>query len=375
MIQISFWGDCKINDTNKVSLQKDIQSILDKSDLNVVNFEAPVHTKSKKIKKEGPVISQSKKTPVWLEKHGFNVISLANNHMMDFGEEGLFRTIEHFQNSLLVGAGKWAEAYKVCVVSLNDIKIGFLALTHHEFGVLSDVYDDKNDTGTAWVSHPNVASIIVKAKKELDFLFVLPHAWIEHIDFPLPEWRDIYRGFIDLGADAVIASHPHVPQGWEVYKNKMIFYSLGNFCFQKDELLVDRPYWNESLCVVLKIDNAKKLEMEVKHISYRNNEIVVRTDAEIVNHIKEVNRCLEDESLYIATINQHCQNLLKSNVNRFSAGGFHYISGLNTNSLKKIISIFTGRLKIYPHSMVNGIRCESHRWAYLRAIKTKSDIF
>ena len=57
------------------------------------------------------------------------------------------------------------------------------------------------------------------------------HDGIEYIDIPLPEQRERYRDFVDYGADGVFVHHPHVPQGWEVYKGRPIFYSLGNFFF------------------------------------------------------------------------------------------------------------------------------------------------
>ena len=76
-----------------------------------------------------------------------------------------------------------------------------------------------------------VNHIILDAKKELDYLFILPHAGVEYTDAPVPELIARYRDFIDYGADGVIASHPHCPQGWETYKGKPIFYSLGNFLF------------------------------------------------------------------------------------------------------------------------------------------------
>ena len=59
------------------------------------------------------------------------------------------------------------------------------------------------------------------------------HAGLEKVNYPLPEFREQYKRFIDYGADAIIAHHPHVVQGWEYYNNKLIAYSLGNFIWQK----------------------------------------------------------------------------------------------------------------------------------------------
>ena len=66
--------------------------------------------------------------------------------------------------------------------------------------------------------HPKVSSIIQTLKVNVDFLFLIVHAGVEYMDIPIPEIRNLYKSYIDLGADAIIASHPHVPQGYEEYK-------------------------------------------------------------------------------------------------------------------------------------------------------------
>jgi len=373
MIQLSFWGDCKIDDLSLVTLHEDVRSILNLCDYNIVNFEAPVHSNSEKIIKSGPSISQNTETPAWLEDNGFNVISLANNHIMDYGIEGLQNTKKQFTKSLLIGAGDWLEAYKVGIVEKDGYKIGFLALTHLEFGVLNDRYDKINTFGSAWILDPKVPGIIHNAKKELDFLIVLPHAGIENIDVPLPEWREIYKGFIESGADAVIASHPHVPQGWELYNNKPVFYSLGNFCFQK-KVGQNRPLWNDSLCVVLRLSRESTIDFEVKNITYRNDTITLRNDSEIHAHTKEINRYLLDDDLYVSTVNQNCNQLYQRYLNYYSSGGLHYFSGVNLKFFRKVFSIMIGRIKNNPGNLINNIRCESHRWAFLRAMKLRSKI-
>ncbi|MBR5352415.1 MAG: CapA family protein [Bacteroidales bacterium] len=65
----------------------------------------------------------------------------------------------------------------------------------------------------------------------MDYLFVLPHDGIEYVDAPMPETIARYRDFIDYGADGIFGAHLHCPQGWEEYKGRPIFYSLGNFFF------------------------------------------------------------------------------------------------------------------------------------------------
>ena len=348
--------------------------MLQDATLNVVNFEAPVRNQGKPISKTGPTLFQSEETPVWLETHGFNVISLANNHIMDYGVEGYVKTIELFKNSVLLGAGNWEEAYRIKVIEIESVKIGFLSLTHCEFGTLTDQYDLENHTGAAWICHPDIPSVIVKGKREVDYLFVIAHGGIEFFDMPLPEWRDVYKGFVDLGADAVVGSHPHVVQGWEVYKGSPIFYSLGNFCFQKSNPQAVRPGWNDSLSVVFTIsqNSASGMYYDVHNIHFDGARLILSHDVELKMHIAELNQILQDDRVYIERVNQHCAELLPKYQSSFSLSGYHFLPSLKYRCLKKLMGVLLRRKKSKPVHIINNLRCESHRWAILRAILFKN---
>ena len=118
------------------------------------------------------------------------------------------------------------------------------------------------------MSHPAVDEIIVDTKRECDFIFIYVHAGYENESYPLPELRTLYRHFINMGADGVFASHPHVPQPWENYKNKIIAYSLGNFCFDNPSVNNDLWYW--SLVMSLEIKNDGSLKV-TPHFCYFNS--------------------------------------------------------------------------------------------------------
>lgn len=376
MIKVSFWGDCKIDEVDQVLLSEETKSLIESSKLNVINFEAPVNNEGNPISKTGPTLAQSPKTPLWLEQNSFNVISLANNHIMDFGVEGYEETLALFKNSLLLGAGHWEEAYKIKVLEIENLKIGFLSLTHCEFGTLTDKYDEESNIGTAWICHPDIPSIIVNGKKEVDYLFIISHAGIEYIDVPLPEWRDVYKGFIELGADAVVASHPHVVQGWEVYKDRPIFYSLGNFCFQKSNSQAIPPGWNDSLCVVFTLDQkpSSEIQFQVHAIHYDGQRLGIRLDAEMQSYVERVNQVLNDSMKYIERVNQHCAGLLLKYQNSFSLSGYHFLPSLSWSFIGKVIGLILKRKRNKPVHIINNLRCESHRWAILRAILLKSRV-
>ena len=241
-MRINIFGDFVA--TGEMPEMIDLRNLLSEADYNVVNFEAPIRMeKAKQTTKSGPSICQNEKGPKWLLQQGFNIFTLANNHAMDYGIEGLKATVSALGKEKVLGAGTWEDAYKPFILKKDNVTVALLALTHCEFGTLTDEYDKRNlaQYGTAWINHPKIDGLIVRLKGKVDYVIVLAHAGVENIEQPLPEWRDRYKSMIDLGCDAVIASHPHIIQGYEEYQGKPIFYSLGNFFFQKDKQ--KRPSW------------------------------------------------------------------------------------------------------------------------------------
>ncbi len=371
MAQISIWGDFKINQVEHLSISEGLGQMLDTSDINVCNFEAPIRTNAEPLKKSGPNHFQHIDAPKWLIEHGFNLISMANNHTMDFGYQGLCATRNAFGNVATVGCGSWEEAYSIKVVDTKDKKrIGFIACTHLEFGTLTE----KGDTGCAWALSPSISKIIVEGKDTVDALVVISHAGVEYMDMPLPEWRDVYKQWIDLGADAVIASHPHVPQGWEIYKGKPICYSLGNFCFETTKRNIPN-HWFESLCCILKITDAHRIEMQIHPLKYDNvKHYISGNDSKcFLEHLQWMNDILSDDDAYKREVDIHLNKIYPRYMGMFSRGGF--ITGLfQMNFVKGFVDGLMGRGFYNKVHALNNMQCESHRWAIIRVLKKKEHI-
>ena len=371
MARITFWGDFKADEVDRLSLSGELQLLLNTSDYNVVNFEAPIRSEEKAMKKSGPNIWQNTDAPTWIEEHGFNVVSLANNHTMDYGREGAIATKDAFKSARIIGCGTWDEAYKLEVVTSSDGKrIGFLACTHCEFGTLTDKWR-RDEFGAAWLSHPDVYNMIQNGGgKNVDCLIAIVHAGVEYMDVPLPEIRDVYRRMIDLGADAVIASHPHVPQGWEWYKGKPICYSLGNFCFSRLKKKETPAHWYESLCCVLTVDKSHEVSMEIKSVLYQPevNYISENHSEDFQKHLEYLNEVLRDDRTYMKVLNAGVKELFPHYKNQFTRGGF-IRNPFSQGFLKGIADGFLGRGFFRHEHWLNNIQCESHRWAILRAMK------
>ena len=216
-ISIFFAGDfCSRPSTSKISVSDKLKSLIQSCDLKVVNFEVPLKPNNTLSLQQRERFWQNDDAPCFLRSLGFNLFSIANNHAFDLGEEGFKKTKTALGDDAF-GAGTYEEAYKPKIVEVDGIKIGFLGLS---FAAYTGVFDDitKHDgLGCAYINDLKVNHVIIEAKKEVDYLFVLPHDGIEYIDIPMPETIARYRDFIDYGADGVIAAHPHCPQGWEEY--------------------------------------------------------------------------------------------------------------------------------------------------------------
>lgn len=365
MAQITIWGDFKVDKTDNLNLSGSLQLLLNQSEFNMLNFEAPIKCNEKPIRKSGPNICQSNNAVKWIEARGYNLISLANNHAMDFGTEGLRNTKNSFHGAHVLGAGTWEEAYKMHVVTTEDgIKIGFLAATHCEFGTMVDNMTD--NYGCAWCQHPDFEKLLLQ-KKDIDYLIVLNHGGVEYMDMPLPEWRMLYRKWIDLGADAVIASHPHVPQGYEIYQGKPICYSLGNFCFQTEK--VKQNHWFESLCCVLNIEKNGTGKFKIYPVYYnsKTNYIDINHSVEFEQHMNWLNKTLENEKEYMEYVNKSVVKLYGHYQGLLTRGG--WLTKVFTKEFLK--GIIEGFKKEHVYNCLN---CESHRWALSRALRLKFDI-
>lgn len=358
IISINIFGDFFTPNVGNLQFGNALKNILEYGDINVVNMEAPITvTGARPIRKSGPNICQDPNVPAFLEHHGFNVISLANNHIMDYGQEAATRTVNSFKNAICVGVGSIEEAYSVKYVTVRNTRIGFISITQYEFGVHAENY---HEIGAAWMCHPKVDEKIIQAKKDCDYLIVLPHAGLEYFMLPLPELRTLYRHFIDMGANAVIASHPHVPQPWETYKGKPIAYSLGNFCFDKQS---NSDFWYEGLCAQLIIDNADP-KMEILELNFDSHDKFVEI-IPVCSEVIKYKDVFSNEAEYINAVNEKCKSL-KGHYNMlFEMSGYYRLS------IKKSLGYLKRKLlkkesQYNDSHFINNMRNETHRWVLSR---------
>ena len=372
MVKINIVGDFYSYKINGITFSNELQQQINIADLNVINFEGPISVNSKKaIRKSGPNIDQDADVPVFLKEHGFKLFSLANNHSMDYGGQALDATINCLNEDCIVGAGLWHEAYKIKIFEIRGKKIGFLAITQFEFGVLDDIAFCENKKGAAWMEHPCIDKLIVDSKQQCDYLIVLPHAGLEYFTLPLPEIRTLYRHFIDMGADAVIAGHPHVPQPWEIYRKKYIVYSLGNFCFDEE---CDKPLWRDGLVSTLQFkEDQVVMNLSVVHFDAERRIVDTCHDAAVYKFLEADKKIFDDEKAYMDAVDAHCLSMQPYYEMLLEMGGYSHLSFKHClGYLKRWIL----RKQPQPSTshFINCVRCESHRWILSRIYALNNNI-
>ena len=311
-IKFFFAGDfCSKPSTSKILVSDELKNLIQSCNLKIVNFEVPLKPNISLPPQQYERFWQNDDAPDFLRSIGFNLFSIANNHTFDWGEEG-FKKSKAALGEASFGAGTYDDAYKVKEVEINGKKIGFMALSYAAYtGVFDDVFHHEG-FGCAFIDDLRVNHDIMEAKKNVDYLFVLPHDGIEYIDLPLPETIARYRDFIDYGADGVIASHPHCPQGWEEYKGKPIFYSLGNFFFNSKETVsfkANKPHWYEGLCVVMTISDGKVSWEVINTRNVDNMGIEIDNKEERRRHNEYLVELLKNQEKYESALKKECKRM------------------------------------------------------------------
>lgn len=209
-----------------------------KADILFGNLESPISDKGRKV---GSIYSfrADPKAIEGLQYAGFDVLSLANNHIFDYGREAMEDTFLRLREGGIdyVGGGfDKDEAYNPLIKEIRgpssgkSVKIVFLAYTN----LGSENWEAEGGrSGIAWLTEERLKKDIERAKKEADVVVVSLHFGEEYQLQPTPDQRFFARVSIDSGADLVIGHHPHVIQEIEKYKGKYIAYSLGNFIFDQ----------------------------------------------------------------------------------------------------------------------------------------------
>ena len=207
------------------------RAILQGADLAIGNLEMPIAVTGEPVPEKEYTFLGQPKVAEGLANAGFDVLALANNHMGDYGDVALLETLEILTANQLkyCGAGPDLEtARQPAIVEVKDKQIAVLAYSNtFPFEYFADEADPGTVRGKAEYFIPDIKA----AKKWADLVIVSFH-WSGELVTEPREYQELFgRKAIDVGADLVFGHHPHILQGVEVYRGRLIAYSLGNFAF------------------------------------------------------------------------------------------------------------------------------------------------
>ncbi len=205
-------------------------SLLQSADLAMANLECVLATQGNPLNK--PYLIRAH--PSWgqaLVEADFDLVTLANNHALDFGPAALDGTLATLQalGIATVGAGASAEAaHRPARFTLNGVRVAVLGYAASRWNGSVDVPATER---IAWADPGTVQADVRAVRGQADLVVVLLHAGTEYAPTPSPDQEAVARAAVDAGADLVVGHHPHVTQTIERYRQGLIVYSLGDALF------------------------------------------------------------------------------------------------------------------------------------------------
>lgn len=203
------------------------------ADLTIGNLESPLSDGGKKNATKDVTFRGDPRAIDGLTAAGFDFLSIANNHVLDYGPVALSDTVKALDGAGIGHAGAGANqaaAWKPAVVETGDASTAYLAFS---FIVPAGFIAQADRPGMAsgrW-DMSLIEKAIKKAKRTHDYVIVSFHWGVEYKDNANSQQVAVAHRCIDAGADMVLAHHPHVIQGLEIYKKRLVAYSLGDFVF------------------------------------------------------------------------------------------------------------------------------------------------
>jgi poly-gamma-glutamate capsule biosynthesis protein CapA/YwtB (metallophosphatase superfamily) len=213
------------------------------ADFTIGNLECPLTTVGQPL--ESKIISfRADPSTVNVLKGRFDALAVANNHSGDYGTEAFLETLQHIESVGIphFGGGRnLASAHAPLWIKRNGLRIA--VLNYNEFKPRSFEASAERP-GIAWSEDSQVVSDIRAARAAgADLVIPFMHWGWEREPDPSQRQRQLARKMIDAGADVIVGAHPHVTQGAEYYRGKLIVYSLGNFVFDGFELPAAKRGW------------------------------------------------------------------------------------------------------------------------------------
>ena len=367
-MKILIAGDfCPIGRTDKYLKEKKyhhllngFNKVIESVDYSIVNFECPVTKSNTKIEKTGPCIkTENLNSYEALRFAGFNLLTLANNHIQDYSSEGVLDTIRYAQEKGfdIVGAGKnIIEASKPFIQEMRGVRIGFVNIAENEFCAA-----ENNLPGANTFDFIDNTKVINELKNKVDKIVLIYHGGREHYQLPTPEQRKRFRYFVNCGVDAIVAHHTHCVSGYEYFEGKPIVYSIGNFIFDYKKKY-QKGLWTEGMSVILELkDKNSNFRISlIPHTQGKEDDSTLKLmqdnqKEEFINKIKRLSEIITNDDLFLKAWHNYILTQEKNYLPSLYLRSF-YMRALFMLGILPVSFLRSKHNKL----VLNLIRCEAH---------------
>ena len=340
----------------------DLNELFENSKEVFINLEAPI-TKSQNVSlKAGPSLKVDIKDANIIAALNTSVACLANNHICDYGVEGLVDTTAFLENINIAPIGVVVNGigFNHKLIEVSGKSIAVFNFCEEEFCSI-----DENNQALLIEPCDNFNQITAV---DADFKIVILHAGTEHFHIPNPWHRKVSKYFIDIGADLVVSHHTHKVSGYEIYKNKPIYYGLGNFLFSNKSA---PESWNLGLLLKVFIENGQ-LKIEKQSFKQLEKETLIRKldsseEDRFSKYINDINVILDSKELY-----ENCWiKYIECNKINYEAA-MYGMSRIERGIYRRFdFKLLTLEKKQKNLRLLNFINCSSHRLMLSSCIKNK----
>ena len=343
---------------------KSLFQLLVSANIRIFNLETPLADDVTPIKKNGRNLIASSACINGVKALGIDIVTLANNHIMDQGISGFKSTIDILNKAGIkyVGAGnRLVQAKEAYYFISKGKKFGIYACAEHEFSIATE-----NKPGANPFDPMESLDHVHKMKSNCDYAIVLYHGGKEQYRYPSPHLQKVCRKLVEKGADLVICQHSHCVGCKEEYKKATIVYGQGNFLFSQ----WDNEYWNSGLIIEL----SDEMQITYHPVIRSGDGVRLATLSEkedILNDFIKRSIKLQEPGFIEKHYSEYAINNCNEYILLFSGNRKNIpFRALNKLTRGKLQSIIINRyLKWAKYPLINYIECEAHRELILRNLK------
>jgi poly-gamma-glutamate capsule biosynthesis protein CapA/YwtB (metallophosphatase superfamily) len=373
-VKILIAGDFYVSDKHKGKhlIDTSIKQIFSSVDFRIINQESTIteNNPKNKILKTGPHLRSSVETILpYLKQLKVDMVTLANNHILDYGAKGLsdtFKTLLENQISHVGAGNSLHDAKKPKTLEKDGLKLAILNFTENEWSIANEDKPGANPLDII----DNVTQIKA-AKAKHDKVICIIHGGHEYNHLPSPRMVKQYRFYVDNGADAIVGHHTHCIGGYEVYNTAPIIYSLGNFLFT---IPSKQEEWYSGLLVELNIRKELPIVIELIPIRQEKESFIIKLEnnvrsKDILNKVQKYSNIIQNEFELNKYWDSFSQKIGKQYLNYFSPIQLFNNRYLNAGVKKIGIDKWLMSKKQYK-LILNILRCEAHKDCAIKSLNT-----